>query len=353
VSEAAITPGAVQHPVFDVIQERARTGSRPGARTDPFRVGLVVEGGAMRGVVSAGMASALDALGLRDTFDVVYGSSSGACAGAYFLAGQARVGARLYFEVVNKQGFIDWWRSLRRQPIVDLSLLFERLLPDLFPLDFQALKASGIELVVLASRVDQVHDGQQVEPTRLSGFVDGADLLGALHASSRIPVYGGPPVEYRGMRFWDASVTQPIPIHTALADGCTHVLVLLTLPRGVRVRRYQLLDRLLIAPRIAATSPALGIAHRTGYERYTAICREIFGRHDSGEGPPFMACITKPPTLPPVHRLELDSERLLTGARAGGDAVLAAFGRADAHLSQELLAVDGRGRPLDVRLGAQ
>jgi predicted patatin/cPLA2 family phospholipase len=344
--------GAERHPVFDVLHARARSGSRPGARDDQFRVGLVIEGGAMRGVVSAGMATGLEALGLRDAFDVVYGSSAGACAGAYFLAGQARAGARIYFEVVNNRAFIDWWRSLRGRPIVNLDLLFDRTLREDLPLDFPALQASGVDLVVLASHVDEAHDGGQqiVEPTRLSNFEDVDDLLGALHAGARIPVYGGAPVEYRGMRFWDAAITQPIPVHTAMADGCTHILVLLTLPRGARRRRYGLIDNLLVAPRIAATSPALGVAHRTGFERYAVVCREIYARHEAADGPPYVAGINLSSTTPSVRRLELRGDRLAAGARAGGDAVLAAFGRPDAHLDADLTAVDERGQPLDVRL---
>lgn len=42
----------------------------------------------MRGCVGAGMLAALNHLGLRDAFDVIYGSSAGSLMGAYFLSGQ-------------------------------------------------------------------------------------------------------------------------------------------------------------------------------------------------------------------------------------------------------------------------
>jgi predicted patatin/cPLA2 family phospholipase len=339
------------HPVAEVLLGRARAGSRPGERDDPFRLGLVVEGGAMRGVVSGGMAAGLEALALRDAFDVVYGSSAGACAGAYFLAGQAQAGARLYFEDLNNRRFINLLRGFRGRPIVDLHLLFDDVLRHRLPLDFGALKASGIALVVLASRVDGATPAASgiVEPTRLSNFEDAHDLLGALHASSRVPIVGGPPVAYRGMRFWDAAVTQPIPIHAALADGCTHVLVLLTLPRGTHQRRIGLVDRLLIAPRIAAVSPALAATYLAGYDGYQAICREIFARHDAQTGPPYVGSITVSAEAPIVSRFEIRAERLNAGARAGGDAVLSAFGRGDARLNERLAAVDRQGHPRDVQ----
>ena len=44
---------------------RARDGSLPLHRTDSFKLGLVVEGGGMRGAVSAGSLFALEQLGLK------------------------------------------------------------------------------------------------------------------------------------------------------------------------------------------------------------------------------------------------------------------------------------------------
>ena len=52
------------------------------------QVGLAIEGGGMRGCVSAGMVAAVSTLGLMDTFDAVYGSSAGSLVGAYAIAGQ-------------------------------------------------------------------------------------------------------------------------------------------------------------------------------------------------------------------------------------------------------------------------
>ena len=342
------------HPVVRVLLDRARSGSRPGARTDPYRVALVVEGGAMRGVVSGGMVTGLEALGLREAFDVVYGSSAGACAGAYFLAGQARSGARLYYEAVNNRQFIDVFRGFQRRAIVDLDFLFDDVLRNRLPLDFDAFRRSGVELVVLASHVDGKNGPHEhVEAVRFSGFEDIHDLMGALHASSRMPVVGGAPFTYRGMRYWDAAITQPIPIHAAFADGCTHVLVLLTLPRDTRPGRLGLLDRLLVAPRVATASPSLAVAYRTRSDRYREACHLIFTRSASREGPPYVAGIYADAASPVIGRTEVRTARLVAAARAGGQAVLAAFGRPDARLNEQLVPVDGQGNRIDVRLTAQ
>jgi predicted acylesterase/phospholipase RssA len=71
-------PDRQDHPVLNVIHTRYYEGSKPGQRTDGYKVGLAIEGGGMRGAVSAGAAAAVHLLGLHDAVDVVYGSSAGA-----------------------------------------------------------------------------------------------------------------------------------------------------------------------------------------------------------------------------------------------------------------------------------
>lgn len=305
----------------------------------------------MRGVVSAGMVAALDALGLQQAFDVVYGSSAGACAAAYFLAGQARAGARLYYEAVNNRRFINLLRGLRRQAIVDLDLLFGEILPREVPIDFEAIRQTGVELVVLASHVDGA-DGapESVEAVRFSQFDDAHDLLGALHASSRMPILGGAPFTYRGMRYWDAAIIQPIPFAAALDDDCTHVLVLLTLPRDVAPSRLGLLDRLLVAPRVASASPSLATLYRTRSDRYRETWDAILARSALRDGPPFVEGIAAAPSTPNIGRTEVRAPRLKAAARAGGEAVLATFGRSEVRLNELLLPIDAHGHPLDVAL---
>ena len=85
-----------RHPVADILRVRAAGRSQPGARDDAHRVALVLEGGGMRGVVSAGMTAALERLGLTRCFDLVVGASAGAINGAALLAGVAQRGAAAY-----------------------------------------------------------------------------------------------------------------------------------------------------------------------------------------------------------------------------------------------------------------
>ena len=51
--------------MLEVLQQRLQAGSKPGARRDGFKLGLAVEGGGMRGSVTAGALRALHNLGAR------------------------------------------------------------------------------------------------------------------------------------------------------------------------------------------------------------------------------------------------------------------------------------------------
>ncbi len=84
------------HPVLSLVRERVLTKSKPGRRLqgssspsiDTPHLALVIEGGGMRGAVSAGMAAALSTLDLLDAFDSIHGSSAGSIVGAYLVSRQ-------------------------------------------------------------------------------------------------------------------------------------------------------------------------------------------------------------------------------------------------------------------------
>lgn len=81
------SPWATDHPARRVLRDRREQGSPPGERDDGATVGLAIEGGGMRGVVSGAMVTALEDLGYANAFDRVYACSA-RCAG--WCAGSAR-----------------------------------------------------------------------------------------------------------------------------------------------------------------------------------------------------------------------------------------------------------------------
>jgi len=207
------------HEVLRVLGERARAGSLPGERRDRFRVALAIEGGGMRGTISAGMALALDELGLVSAFDAVYGASAGAITGAWLLSRpQGLLG---WTEPAYARAFIRRSALLRGRPVADIRALIEELYQTTFPMDFAAVLASPVEFHPLAT---DAATGQSTDLRPLCGTP--ADLRLALRASAALPLLAGPPVQLDGRRFYDAGLSESVPYRTALAQGATHVLVL-------------------------------------------------------------------------------------------------------------------------------
>ena len=218
-SGQALAGPAAPHEVLQAMAARRRVGSQPLARDDGLRIALAIEGGGMRGVVSAGMALALDELGLVPAFDAVYGASAGAITGAWLLSRPE--GLRGWAEPAYARTLIRRSALLRGRPVADIRALIEHLYQTTFPMDFAAVLASRVELHPLAT------DAATGQSTDLRPFVGNpAELRLALRASAAMPLLAGPPVEFAGRRFYDAGVSESIPYRTALAQGATHLLIL-------------------------------------------------------------------------------------------------------------------------------
>jgi predicted patatin/cPLA2 family phospholipase len=208
------------HEVLRVIDERVRSGSRPGQRTDSCRVALSIEGGGMRGIVSAGMALAVHELGLVSAFDAVYGSSAGAITGAWLLSSEPGK-LRGWADPDYARTLIRWSAMLRRRPVVDIRTLVEEVYQTEFPMDFASVLASQIEFHPLGT------DAETGASTDLRPLIaTPAELRLALRASASLPFLAGPPVKLRDHRFYDAGVAESVPFRTPLAQGATHVLIL-------------------------------------------------------------------------------------------------------------------------------
>jgi len=296
--------------VIDLLGRRLKANGRP-PHPDGASLALVVEGGAMRGVISAGMVSALEELGATRAFDAVYGASAGAINAAYFLAGQARLGTTIYHEDINNRHFIDLSRPLWGRPIVDLEFLLDEVARRRKPLDTDRVLRDAAPLSVLATHVG----AGRTEV--LSEFADRDALVGALRASATMPVVAGGPFRYRDGLYLDASLSEPIPVPAAESAGHTHVLALLT--RGPAMRpRVSAFDRYFVVPRLRRLSPELAARYLERARPYSELLETI----DRGTGPAGR-CRVHAIRVDDLHisKLERDAALLREGARRGYEAV--------------------------------
>lgn len=74
-------------------------------------IDLVVQGGGMRGIYSAGALHTLDKLGYKDRFQNIWATSSGAINSAYFAAGQIEQNFDVYVRYLANRRFINPLRT--------------------------------------------------------------------------------------------------------------------------------------------------------------------------------------------------------------------------------------------------
>jgi predicted patatin/cPLA2 family phospholipase len=296
--------------VAEVLRRRAAAGSLPGAREDPHRVALALEGGGMRGVVSAAMTAALERLELTRCFDLVVGSSAGAINGAALLAGAARQGAAAYCGPLASRSFVGVGRVLRGKPVIDVNQILD-LAAGLDAAGYERVLDSGIALHCVAVDVESARG------VVLSGMRSQRELWDVLLASSRMPWAGGAPVEIDGRRYLDGGMSSAIPVAEAVAAGATHVLALQTRPHGVPRRSASRIGDRLIERHMRQLNPALVALYRDRVASYERVVDDIARRSlDVAAGPPHVLGIRPPAGTPCVSQLERRPAILGTAAAA-------------------------------------
>jgi len=264
----------------------------------------------MRGVVSAGMVCALEQLGLLNVFDAIYGASAGAAIASYFAAGQATYATSIYYENVNNRHFISLLRPFVGKPLISFNYLIDHVGIYEKILDCDAAIKSNVSLNLIATSLDAGHT------KALTGFRDRAELIEALRASLRIPIFGGPPVLFRGERFVDGSLLEPVPMSAALDDGCTHVLALVSNHGGYPNLVLRVLDRFVVAPYLSRFRRELA----ENYLRRRRALDDSRGTCPGGGADPIMAEVCRIELAVEsaiVGRLETSRYRLIAGAKAG------------------------------------
>jgi predicted patatin/cPLA2 family phospholipase len=309
---------AGDHPVLELLRERRAKASSPGSRDEGCKLGLAVEGGGMRGIVSAAMLSALEDLGLAKAFDAIYAASSGAINAAYFLVGETWYPLSIYYDDLTTRKFLDFRRPLRRRAMLDLDYAFDVVVDHFKPLDYDAVLASPIPLHVAVTFVDTL------TAEVVSRFESKEDLKAALRASGWLPLATDGTATFRGRPAVDGGALVAHPFRFAVDDGCTHVLSLSTRPMAPPRQRLTLLQR-YAALRMNRLRRGLGTAYVRGVHAYGKE-RAALARARTAPSPGSCILDLAPlPGTPEIKRHEMDRGRLLEGARGAYEVIVLAI----------------------------
>jgi predicted patatin/cPLA2 family phospholipase len=276
--------------------------ARRAGVNDDHRVALVVEGGCMRGVISAGAVTALEHLHLAQRFDAVYGVSAGALACAYMLAGQAAMGTTIYFDDLPAAHLVRARRIVAARPPIALDEVIDDIVARRKRLDVAAVENARPEFHVLATCLEHRALERPHGP-----------LLERLRAAARVPLLSGPPVRINGCRLYDGGLLSPLPVDLAAADGATHILVLRTRPDGPAVRRHAHVERAMLSwlHRAHPETRSMPVVPGGRYERQLAALPAGITAHGEAQVQVIV------PHSPPMSQSEMNPAALRAGAWTG------------------------------------
>ena len=187
-------------------------------KNDKKVFGLVLQGGGMRAVYSAGAIRPLIDYGLQDAFEHVIGSSAGAINGAYLL-GADRDTMLTYTDDLTNKNFVN---LLRRENKVDIDYLVDLVMQHKRPVDISKLLKTNSKLHIVLT---DAKTGKKVVVSDHHKFIE---IYEEFRATAALPLLYDKPVLVGGRWYIDGGVSDLVPIDVAVKLGCTDIVVVLT-----------------------------------------------------------------------------------------------------------------------------
>ena len=185
---------------------------------------LILEGGTLRPIFSAGVMDAL--LDNNITFPYCIGVSAGITNGVSYISKQKGRNLEVLTKYRNDNRYLSYRNFLRCKSIFGLDFVFDEIPNNLIPFDMDTYRKYPGKVLV---GVTNAHTGK-------TEYLNGKDLddkATMLRATCAIPLLF-PVIKINGKEYYDGGLCDPIPIKKAIADGNTKHLIVLTQPKGYK-----------------------------------------------------------------------------------------------------------------------
>lgn len=191
------------------------------------KTAFVLEGGAMRGLYSAGV---LDVFMQNNiSTDAIFGVSAGALFGINFKSKQIGRAIRYNIKYAHEKNYMGLYSLITTGNIMNKEFCFNKLVNELDKFDFETFNNSPIDFYAVVTNVE-TGNAEYIKIT------DAKEGLEALRASGSMP-FVSKCVELEGAKYLDGAISDPIPLQKALDEGYGKIIVVLTRPENYRKHR--------------------------------------------------------------------------------------------------------------------
>lgn len=257
-----------------------------------YDVGLVLEGGGMRGLYTAGVLDFFIEKKLQ--FAMCYGVSAGACHLVSYMSNQKGRAYRVSVDYLKDKNYCSTYSLLKTGDLFNVDMCYNQIPNELDPYDYEAgAKYPGKGIVV----VTDIESGK-------ARYVHVKDLrkdIIAIRASASLPLVSRN-VEINGRMYLDGGMSDSIPIKKSMRDGNVKNVVILTRPEGYRKKPTSNMSLM-----------------RAKYKDYPGVVRDMEQRHIvynktldfvAKEEAAGRAFVFRPENLVKIDRIEKDPKKL-------------------------------------------
>lgn len=258
-----------------------------------MKKGLVLEGGGLRSLFSAGVIDVM--MENQITFDGMIGVSAGATFGSNYKSGQ--IGRALRYNIALKDDprYISWRSFFKTGDLVGAEFSYHVMPTELDIFDYEAYRQNPMEFHIVCT------DAETGEPVYKQLDIMDYEGLEWVRASASMPIVSKP-VPLKGRKLLDGGIADSIPLKHFQELGYERNIVVLTQPKGFFKKRTKLMPLFHLTMRkYPAIIKAMGRRHLMYNEQLRYLAEE----EKKGN-----ILLIYPEDALPIGRTELNEEKM-------------------------------------------
>ena len=266
------------------------------------KTGLVLEGGAMRGMFTTGVLDVFMENGI--TFDGMIGVSAGATFGCNFKSKQIGRAIRYNKKYAHDRRYCSFYSLITSGDLYNAEFCYDELPNKLDPFDYDTFTKNPMEFYVVAT------DAEKGTPVYVKFSDCSKKEMTWMRASASMPLVSRP-VGIDGGKFIDGGTTDSIPLEYFESIDYKKNVVVLTQPRDfVKQPASGLLLMKIILRKYPALINAMTIRHNV----YNEQKNFVFSREKAGNA--LVICPEKPLGISRTEKNINELERVYQEGRA-------------------------------------
>lgn len=197
---------------------------------------LVLEGGGMRGIYTAGVLDTL--MENKIKIDVIIGVSAGALFGVNYLSNQPGRAIRYNKKYLKNKKYMGFYSLLKTGEIMNKDFCFNKLVYELDVFDFETFRKSKTEFYVTVTNIE-TGEAEYIPIKDLEKDMEYLRASGSMPLVSKI-------IEINGKKYLDGGIADSIPVEKAKQLGGHKIIVVQTRPIEYRKKPVNMLPYKII-----------------------------------------------------------------------------------------------------------